>query len=165
MKGVKFSFLSEGRKMSQNSIFDVAKFFLSKNDANMTHKKLQKLCYYAFSWNLALRNKFLFREQFQAWVHGPVAPVLYSKYKEHGWKTIPSEDAPSFDQDDQAMLEEVFRIYGSFTGDELETLTHSEEPWVYARGDLAPYEPSQVQLSDAIIKDYYLRVYERAQND
>lgn len=165
MKNSKLIFLSEGRRMEQRSVLDVAKFFLSKNDENMTHKKLQKLCYYAYSWNLALRKQRLFRERFQAWVHGPVSPLLYSKYKTYGWKPIPADESPTFGEEELEVLEEVYRTYGQFTGDELESLTHSERPWIEARGDLAPYEPSQTVLKSKLIEEYYSNLYEQSQND
>lgn len=94
----------------------------------MTHKKLQKLCYYAYAWNLALKGEKLFKERFQAWVHGPVSPQLYKKYREHGWQTIPPDDAPLLQNDVIEVLETVYETYGEFTGDELESLTHSELP-------------------------------------
>jgi uncharacterized phage-associated protein len=57
-----------------NTIQQIAQWFLCKE--SMTHKKLQKLCYYAQAWNLALHNSELFEDRFEAWVHGPVSPVL-----------------------------------------------------------------------------------------
>ncbi|KKB33385.1 DUF4065 domain-containing protein [Caldibacillus thermoamylovorans] len=148
-------FIKEGRKMCRNNIFDIAKFFLSKNDPNMTHKKLQKLCYYAYAWNLALKGEKLFKERFQAWVHGPVSPQLYKKYREHGWQTIPPDDAPLLQNDVIEVLETVYETYGEFTGDELESLTHSELPWIEARGGLPEYEPSTTYLNDQTIINYY----------
>ena len=35
-------------------VMDVANWFLSQS--SMTHKKLQKLCYYAQAWHCALHN-------------------------------------------------------------------------------------------------------------
>lgn len=156
-------FLWEGRRL--NSILDVAKFFLSRGDQNMTHKKLQKLCYYAYAWNLALRNEHLFNEKFEAWVHGPVSRELYTEYREYGWQPIPAEDSPHFDQETLEILEVVYENYGHLTGDELEALTHTERPWIEARGNLAPYEPSTEKIDDVIIREYYLDIYEHGQND
>lgn len=59
------------------SVLDVAEWFLHRK--SFTHKQLQKLCYYAQAWHCALLNKTLFDEEIQAWVHGPVCPVLYSR--------------------------------------------------------------------------------------
>src|SRR5690625_3571632 len=165
MKKTKFIFLSEGRNMKPKTVFDVANFFLSRNEENMTHKKLQKLCYYAYSWSLALRNKYLFEEEFQAWVHGPVSPTLYRKYKTFGWQPIPTTESPDFEEEELEVLEEVYRTYGQFTGDELESLTHAEKPWIEARDSLAPYEPSRNSLNPNLIKEYYSTLYEQSQND
>ena len=67
-------------EMKENSltVVDVAQFFANKE--TMTHKKLQKLVYYAYAWYIALNNddcdniKFRLcqKTNFEAWVHGPV---------------------------------------------------------------------------------------------
>ncbi|MDT2255436.1 DUF4065 domain-containing protein [Paenibacillus larvae] len=54
-------------------------------------QKLQKLCYYAYSFYLAIYEKKLFDDNFEAWVHGPVNPQLYTEYREYGWQEIPQE--------------------------------------------------------------------------
>ncbi|MGN0639342.1 MAG: Panacea domain-containing protein [Oscillospiraceae bacterium] len=69
------------------AITDVANWFLSKE--SMTHKKLQKLCYYAQAWGLALFNLRITDSRFEAWVHGPVSPGLFQLYKEFYWHPIP----------------------------------------------------------------------------
>lgn len=164
MKNIRITFLSEGTEM--NTIFDVAGFFLSKEDSSITNKKLQKLCYYAHAWSLALRNRKLFNERFQAWVHGPVSRELYQEYKQYGWNPIPYQEVPNnFSKDELKVLEEVYIAYGSFSGDDLESLTHSEKPWIKARGNCAQYEPSQEFLDDDLIKNYYFGIYEQSQND
>ena len=63
--------------MRQYSIFDVSEWFLSKE--SMTPKKLQKLSYYFEAWCHALFNRSLINDtRFEAWIHGPVSPELYS---------------------------------------------------------------------------------------
>ena len=81
---------------------DVANYFLSKK--SMSPKKLQKIVYYAYGWTLALLNEDikaldnrLFNEPIEAWVHGPVVPELYTKYKARGWEDI---DKINDNQDD-----------------------------------------------------------------
>ena len=72
--------------MNNLTIFDIANFFRSKE--SMTHKKLQKLVYYAYAWYIALYNekssnivnKLCLDTKFEAWVHGPVSRILYNKY-------------------------------------------------------------------------------------
>lgn len=69
------------------SIFDVANWFLQKEE--MTPKKLQKLCYYAQAWSLALKDSAIMDGvQFEAWVHGPVNYELWQKCKGFGWNNV-----------------------------------------------------------------------------
>ncbi len=75
----------------------------------MTPKKLQKLCYYAVAWGYALLNRRIFNDdEFQAWIHGPVSPTLYHKYKKYGWNLIAkSNRKPVFGDDVEELLESV----------------------------------------------------------
>ena len=145
---------------------NVAKWFLSKD--NMTHKKIQKLCYYAQAWYCALYDGTpLFNEEIQAWVHGPVIPSLYSYYADYKWEQIPQSpfDESIFSPKEIDILNAVYDTYGSFSGDQLENLTHSEGPWNSARGSIEPWEICTNQISCASLREYYSRKYELSQND
>jgi uncharacterized phage-associated protein len=149
------------------TVYDVAKTFLTFEP--MTHKKLQKLCYYAYSWYLTLYKEKLFDEHFEAWIHGPVSPALYSEYKQYGWKEIPQADEVPEDillnEDAYSLIEEVYHSYGHLSGDDLEYLTHQEDPWLVARDGLPEYAPSNNKLDDHVIVNYYRKVFEEGQND
>lgn len=146
------------------SVFDIAKWFLNKE--SMTHKKLQKLCYYAQAWHLALLKEPLFEDEIQAWIHGPVIPTLYPYYADYRWLNIPKvSDKPNFDERTDDLLEAVFATYGEFTGDQLERLTHSEIPWLEARGDLKPFESCEIPISRDTMQKYYGQKYKQAQGD
>ena len=58
----------------------------------ITNMKLQKLMYYAQAWHLAVIGDELFSDDFQAWIHGPVIPALYDKYKAYQWNPIIRND-------------------------------------------------------------------------
>ncbi|MBR8701658.1 hypothetical protein IX317_001668 [Fusobacterium sp. DD29] len=143
------------------SIFCIANWFLSKEA--MTPKKLQKLCYYAQAWNLALCNKRLINNDFQAWIHGPVCPDLYRRYKNYGWTLINQEDLSSCSEqlraEDINLLESVWTTYGAYDGQQLESLTHSETPWINARAGLGMWEQSQNIISDEDMRSFYLSIY------
>lgn len=148
------------------SVRTIADWFLSKN--SMTHKKLQKLCYYAQAWFCALYDGTpLFDEEIQAWVHGPVIPELYPVFADYRWSEIPKKSGLEFDFSEEVIgvLEAVYNTYGDFTGDQLEALTHSEEPWIAVRGRLKPWESCSDVISCAIMREYYGKKYAEAQND
>ena len=142
-----------------NRIEDVANFFLEKEE--MTHKKLQKLCYYAVAWGYALTDKpIVVNPKFEAWRHGPVSPDLYSKYKGNSWKLLkPDKPVPNFDGTTLDLLESVWLTYGEETANGLEALSHSELPWKIARGGCSSDERCTVEISVSDMKRYYKSIY------
>ena len=143
------------------SVFDIANWFLHKQD--MTHKKLQKLCYYAQAWCYALKGYKLINADFQAWVHGPVCPVLYERFKGFGYETIAlktkSAQHMHIDNDDLKLLEDVWDTYGEKSGNALEALSHREIPWIEARRGYSVTEKCTVVISPESMKKYYRSVF------
>jgi uncharacterized phage-associated protein len=143
------------------SAFDVAVFFLKKvdraNDDAITNLKLQKLTYYVQAWSLVLRRKPFFQESIQAWEHGPVVPAVYHHYSCYGKSGIPepAELLPDFGLDELEVVESVWEVYGGLTAVRLSQLTHAEDPWNVARGNLSPSEQSQAEISSEVMKAYY----------
>ena len=157
---------SEVEGVQQSGIFAVAQWFLHRE--SMSHKKLQKMCYYAYAWFLVFFNdpeclsgqiNTLCPTGFEAWVHGPVCPELYQYYRVYGWNDIPAaEKQPSFSSDVDDLLSQVWKTYGSFTADQLEQLTHNEIPWQKARAGKNTDEPSNNKIDDMIIFDFYSKM-------
>ncbi|WP_078597103.1 Panacea domain-containing protein [Evansella clarkii] len=145
---------------------NVINWFLSKD--SMSPKKLQKLLYYAYSWTLTLENEDseelenrLFEEDFEAWVHGPVIPDVYFEYRNYGYQNIPKKDfSPDLPEEIEDILEQVWEEYGEFTGNELETITHKEDPWRNARKGYNPIERCNEKISDIDIFNYYIQQVE-----
>ena len=141
----------------------IVNFFLSK--AALSPKKLQKLLYYAYCWVLALLNENphnihikLFNERIEAWVHGPVIPSVYYTYKSHGATEIPyltHFDTTIFPDDILDILNQVWDVYGHMSGNQLETISHKQSPWIDARKGLPPYEPCDNLISDYSIFCYF----------
>jgi uncharacterized phage-associated protein len=149
----------EDYAVGKYSIFEIANWFLSKEP--MTHKKLQKICYYAQAWFVTLKNVRLSDAVFEAWIHGPVSPVLYDRFKEYGYSTIRIIDGytPAVLESDIELLDSVWQTYGDHTGNALEALTHREKPWVDARVGYAPDERCSVRISLNSMKVYYSSIY------
>lgn len=157
---------SEAIPVQKSGIFAVAQWFLNRE--TMSHKKLQKLCYYAYAWFLVFFNdreslsgrlNTLCPAGFEAWVHGPVCPELYRFYKNYGWNDIPAvEKSPTSPSDVEDLLNQVWNTYGSFTADQLEQLTHNETPWRKAREGKDLDEPSKKLIDDRLVFEYYSRM-------
>ena len=149
-----------GNSMSKVDITDVADWFLCKE--SMTHKKLQKLCYYAVAWGWVLmKDSIATNDRFEAWVHGPVSPLLYEKYKNNGWNSIskPSK-VKQLPGDLLQVLEAVWVTYGDKGGNELEALSHIEQPWQNARVGVAPSERGDTEISVDDMTKFYSSIYQ-----
>lgn len=139
---------------------DLADWFVRRADLEsgdaMTHLKLQKLLYYAQAWHLANYNRRLFDEDLKAWTHGPVVPSVWHKYRNFGWDIIqPAKTAAKVADATASFLENVYNIYGKYSGKALEDLTHDELPWKEARGDLPIQAKSTTPISDKTMRDFY----------
>lgn len=135
-------------------IFDLANAFLSIS--SMTHKKLQKLCYYAKAWYLALYDDNLIEDSFEAWVHGAVQPDLYQKYKPYGFSYIPKViDTSGIPEEFLSFAREIYESYGDLNGDELEKINHNEDPWKNAREGCKPWQNCNRIISEDDMRMYY----------
>ncbi len=137
------------------NVFDVAKYVLTKTGKTSTFK-LQKLVYYSQAWSLVWDEKPLFQNKIYAWVNGPVCDDLYQEHK--GSFEISDLDRGSINElseDERLTIDAVINAYGRFNGQQLSNLTHSESPWIKARGSLPPGERgmSEIKLDDMV--EYY----------
>ena len=137
----------------------------------ITNKKLQKLLYYVKAWGLVYFEDGVLSDEFEAWVHGPVCPVVYQVYKKYGFGLIDSdmseEQAMDFVvgfrnkreseglSDKMDMVDAVFDKYGQITSLQLELLTHEEGPWKEARRGLSPIENGNRVITEESMKRFY----------
>lgn len=139
-----------------DAIVDYFIYVANDTGSFISNLKLQKLVYYAQAWHLGIYDTPLFDEDFEAWVHGPVIPALFYKYKEFGWKPILKEvEKPDFTPELEEFLEEITEEYFICDGFELELMTTREDPWIYARKGLARDEPSHEIISKESMRTFY----------
>jgi len=142
------------------TIDSLAKVILSYRD-DISNKKLQKLAYYVYAWHLAIIGCEIADMTFEAWEHGPVCRRLYNNYRNYGWTAIPQYKGFVLANDnDIKFVESVIRVYGSYSADELETMTHNEDPWNEARQGCARNVASDAVITKASISRYYSEQYE-----
>ena len=94
--------------------------------------KLQKLLYYCQGFNLGAYNHPLFKEDIEAWEHGPVVFSVWRSYRIYGSRAI---DVPepllntSISDEQMRLAEKVYNAYGQYSAWKLRDLTHQEPPW------------------------------------
>jgi len=97
----------------------------------MSNMKLQKMLYYEQGFHLAVFGTPLFEEAIEAWMYGPVVPAVYEVYKDYGYNGIdPGEvEAVTLSDREQALFDEVYKVYGAYSAIGLMNMTHRESPW------------------------------------
>lgn len=120
--------------------------------------RLQKLTYYAEAWHLVWFGSSLVDEGFEAWVDGPVSPVLYRANKHRGGRTsveLAQADASALSVAQRLALKSVTEFYGGWTKQQLIEKTHSELPWREARGELEENAYSNQKISRETMMRFY----------
>jgi uncharacterized phage-associated protein len=144
--------------MAETNAVTLAQHLVARCDG-ITNLKLQKLLYYSQGWYLALNDaQPLFDDRIEAWVHGPVVPIVFRKYRDFKWSKLPVE-APSSDLPSGVSehIDEVLSVYGHLSPWDLERMTHSEDPWKEARGILPPDVPSNVAIDLESMRRFFAR--------
>ncbi len=139
------------------SAFDVAKYILKKSGP-MTAMKLQKLVYYSQAWHTTWREETLFDEKVLAWANGPVVRELYEKHRGRfkvDYTTFQEGKIGELTADEKDSINKVLEYYGKKSAQWLSDLSHMEEPWKSARGNLAPSERSDAEITPAAMIEYY----------
>lgn len=145
--------------MAVTTAWKVADFFVwfcHDHEDFISNLELQKYLYYAQGWYLALYDRPLFNEPLQAWVHGPAHAATYGRFKHNGWQPIGDAiDEPRLPRRVREHLVEVYSAYGKFSGWDLERMTHAEDPWREARGNLPEDESCQAVISRESMRRYF----------
>lgn len=122
--------------MGPYNVIDIANKILCKaaNEPSqgelVSNMKLQKLLYYMQGFHLACFNTPLFDEEIEAWMYGPVVPSVYEHFKGHGNKGIEYKGSViHLTKEEEALFNEVYRVYGAYSALGLMDLTHKEKPW------------------------------------
>ena len=152
-----------GNKMTTPllSALTVAKHILARMEERsqpVNNLKLQKLLYYTQAWYLGFYGVPLFHERIQAWAKGPVVPVVFQRYKHYGYMNIrnsPTDAIEPLPPEVSEHLNDVLDAYAHYSGSDLSTMTHVEDPWTEARKGLEDAAASNRVISNDTMKRYY----------
>ncbi|MBQ6987287.1 MAG: DUF4065 domain-containing protein [Oscillibacter sp.] len=136
-----------------DSKIDAVTQYLLKQCGDITGIALQKVLYYIQGFYYAFFGSFLFAEDCQAWVHGPVYRDIYCRYRYYRddlKKKADTFDASGLSASERAVCDSVIRHLCCYNGTILERFTHNETPWLTARGTL----PDSASSERVIPKDH-----------
>lgn len=134
---------------------DVASVILTRSVPWTDAMSLQKLLYYVQAWHLAITGEPLFDEQIKAWKDGPVVPAVWHARKDRETRRAAEQPAVVIDEFASDLIDLVLGTYGSMSAEELSALTHVEQPWKAARGDLPDGAECRTPISRSSMAKFY----------
>lgn len=150
-----------GKTDSTKSRIEIAIPYLLSQCEDITPLALQKALYYIQGFYYAFYGSFIFTENCEAWVHGPVYRDIYLRYKDYHFDPIAKVDA--FDAsvlkaNEKAIFDGVIRNICCYSGKVLDQFTHNESPWLTTRGSLPLAAHSERIISQKCIGEYFLSI-------
>ncbi len=134
----------------------------------MSHLKLQKLIYYTQAWHLAYFKERLIKDDFQAWLHGPVSLKVWKNFKSNenpllnkieveplAAQSAKAHLAHNLTKDQHQLIDDVLKEYGNRTSYHLECLTHAEKPWMDARKGVGIADKCSNVISTETMATFY----------
>lgn len=149
-------------KTKKTKIDLVIEYILSREE--ITPLALQKVLYYIQGLYYAFYRTFLFAEDCEAWVHGPVYRDIYFRYRDYCCDPIDRNievDCSAFSAAEKALLDSVIKNICCYSGKVLEKFTHSETPWLSTREDIPEDAASNRIIEKKLIGDYFNAVKEK----
>lgn len=153
-----------GTVVSEDSKIDLTIKYLLNQCEDVTPLTLQKALYYIQGFYYAFYNTFIFSEDCEAWVHGPVYRDIYFRYRDYHFDSIESPDefdTSVFSALEKSILDSVVRNFCCYSGKVLERFTHLETPWLQTRGDLPTEAGCDKTIERKVIGDYFTTVKEK----
>lgn len=139
----------------------ISEYIIAKGK-EITPLALQKILYYAQGFYYVFCGKFLFEDDCQAWVHGPVYIGIYEKYKDYKYDDIDgyvdSSIGDFLTDEKKDVLDTVIKYFGYYNGKALEKMTHFETPWINARKGLLPTDNTHRYIKKEDIKEYFEKI-------
>jgi uncharacterized phage-associated protein len=153
-----------GRVQSTKSKVDEVIDYLLYQCEDITPLALQKALYYVQGLYFVFMGNFLFEDDCEAWVHGPVYRDIYNRYSGYRFDPIASEkgfDVSVFTDEEKTIIDSVVQYFCCYSGKMLEYFTHSEMPWLKTRGDLPSEAHSNRIIRKEMIAEYFMAVKEK----
>src|SRR5690606_11621309 len=126
-----------------------SKVFSEHDD--MTEMKMHKLLYFAQKQHYKNFGEWLFNDDFEGWVHGPVNKKVRNSYF-----YLPDLDNVELTLEEEFTIREVIYDYGKYSAGALRNLSHKDIAYSISRDGLDEYEPgSEIIKKENMILDIH----------
>lgn len=124
------------KDITEEKIDAVIKYLLVRCE-DFTALTLQKLLYYVQAFYYMFTDNFIFKEDCEASMEGPLYISVYERYKKFGYeeinKDILDNDKLTLEDVERNIVESVIKFYGCYSGKILKQMTRNESPWMITR--------------------------------
>ena len=134
----------------------------------LTPQQVLKLTYLCQAWMLTLFDRDLFSQEIHVWEHGPIIADVYNSLSKYGDEPIKKQikgfPTNEFDAHQIHIMNEVYDIYGRWTGRQLSRMTHMPgTPWFTTRKEYPLGRDHTIPKKR--LKDYYGAKYREHQSE
>jgi len=140
--------------------------YIVKHYGPLSHLKLQKLLFYCDAYHMAYFDEELIVDRFEAWAHGPVSRRVYNSFRDKSvlyadicfeQTEVPDPDGHynELSSSQRGFVTEILENLAPWSDTELETATHSEQPWIEARRGYSPGDKCSVLISKETTRNFY----------
>lgn len=136
--------------------------YLFQSTKEITPLALQKMLYFIQGIHMLLFEEEVFREDCQAWAHGPVYKEVYDVFRDFQYNPIEDARFSKFgnrmnelSEHEKKVIDLVAESFGSYDGKALEQVTHKEAPWKEARAGCPSEQRSNEVITKASIRAYF----------
>lgn len=124
----------------------------TQNERPISNLKLQKILYFIQAEFLVSMNKACFKDDIEAWNHGPVVPDVYFEYNIFGSTNIPDQGNDGFksiSKQAKDHLDAIIDVAAKYSASGLEKITRHQYPWKSA------YMRNNKVIKQSEIKEYF----------
>ncbi|ASB87376.1 MULTISPECIES: Panacea domain-containing protein [Bacillus] len=134
-------FIASAIKHFYELVYDV-----TEEENDLSEMKMHKLLYFAQKQHYANFGEWLFNEDFEGWVHGPVNREVRRSF------TLLPPFKDELTPEEEYTIREVVYDYGKYSAGVLRNLSHQDQAYKNSRKGLSEFEAGNtlVQKSDMI---------------
>lgn len=150
------------KDITEKKIDAVVKLILTRCE-DITPSTIQKLLYYVQGFYYMFTDNFIFKEDFEASVKGPIYASVKERYEQFGYEIINgdilSNENLKLEDMERNVVEIIIKFYGCYSGKILEQMTKNESPWVLTRTRTTKENNVEVNIQNKIIEKDLIGIY------
>jgi len=99
----------------------------------------------------------MFPDRIEAWAYGPVVPEVYTAFRRYSGGPIDASEGSEegLTSGQKKFIGQVWQAYKGYSALSLSDMTHKEDPWKIARGNLSREARCDRPISHQSMRQYF----------